>query len=77
MPVVIPLLVRVQPDVVEVTLVAVTVQVEVVTVAAGIRPEMYETSSIPPSFESTSFSRLYFMQHHNCLLYTSDAADDP
>ena len=50
-PVVVPLLVRIQPDVVEVALVAVQVEVQRVAVAVGIHEETCEKPSVPLSIE--------------------------
>ena len=50
-PVVVPLLVRIQPDVVEVALVAVQVEVQRVAVAVLVHEEMYAKPSMPLSIE--------------------------
>lgn len=47
-PIVIPLIVRVKPHVVQVTLRAVMVEVEVVTVAISVHPEMCKIPSVSP-----------------------------
>ncbi len=50
-PVVVPLLVRIQPDVVEVALVDIVVEVQRVAVVVGVHEEMYAKPSMPLSIE--------------------------